>query len=62
MLNKYILGTHKIETTEERYNAYFKDAGYIPFKEKEIVVETKKVENQPIVNTKVENQNVKKNK
>ena len=44
-MNKYILGTKTIETTEEIYNRIFKDLGYIPYVEKKTINKTtKKVE------------------
>ena len=42
-MNKYRLGNKIIETTEEVYNARFKEIGYVPFKEeKEEVKEVKR--------------------
>ena len=64
MLNKYILGSKMIETTEENYLKIFKDMGYEPYVEEIKVskpVEEKnfKPENDTLIN---EDKNFKKNK
>lgn len=57
MLNKYILGNKKIETTEERYNRVFKDMGYIPYvekkQEKEIAKEETKTTSKKVEDKKI---------
>lgn len=43
-LKTYILGSQKIQTTEERYERVFKDMGYKPYIEKKAVVVEPKAE------------------